>query len=96
MPAYAAAGAVLTADTLWDLAQHTAVLGRTPTARAHLVVGLHTTWYTLYAFFLAVRVAGLVVLEREMLAGSRVLVSSRLLGARTSASGDDDGSSGVC
>jgi nicotinamide N-methyltransferase len=68
---------VLAADTLWDPAQHTAllqticaVLARTHAARAHLVAGLHTGRYTLDTFFRAARGAGLVIVEateREVL-----------------------------
>ncbi|KAN0121252.1 hypothetical protein V8E52_003840 [Russula decolorans] len=61
---------VLAADTLWDPAQHVAllrticaVLAHTPAARAHLVAGLHTGKYTLDAFFRAARAAGLVIVE---------------------------------
>ncbi len=73
---------VLAADTLWDAAQHAAllrticaVLARTPGARAHLIAGLHTGRYTLDAFFRAARAAGLVVMEaterREILGGEK-------------------------
>jgi EEF1A N-terminal glycine/lysine methyltransferase len=72
---------VLASDTLWDAAQHAAllrticaVLARTPTARAHLVAGLHTGRYTLDAFFRAARAVGLVVMEateREVLGGEK-------------------------
>jgi nicotinamide N-methyltransferase len=68
---------VLAAETLWDPAQHAAllrkicaVLARTPAARAHLVAGLHTGRYTLDAFFRAARAAGFVLVEateREVL-----------------------------
>jgi nicotinamide N-methyltransferase len=72
---------VLAADTLWDPAQHAAllrtictVLARTPAARAHLVAGLHTGKYTLDAFFKAARAAGLVIVEateREVVGGEK-------------------------
>ena len=72
---------VLAADTLWDPAQHAAllrticaVLARTPAARAHLVAGLHTGKYTLDAFFRAAGAAGLVIeeaTEREVVGGER-------------------------
>jgi nicotinamide N-methyltransferase len=72
---------VLAADTLWDSAQHAAllrticaVLARTPAARAHLVAGLHTGKYTLDAFFRAARAAGLVIVEgteREVVGGEK-------------------------
>ena len=73
------ADVVLAADTLWDAAQHaallrtlSAVLARTPAARVHLVAGLHTGPYTLDAFFRAAQAAGFVlvrVTEREVLRG---------------------------
>ena len=70
LPQGTAADVVLAADTLWDTAQHAAllhticaVLARTPAARAHLVAGLHTGRYTLDAFFRAARGAGLVLVE---------------------------------
>ena len=70
LPQGTAADVVLAADTLWDTAQHAAllrticaVLARTPAARAHLVAGLHTGRYTLDAFFRAARAAGLVLVE---------------------------------
>ena len=73
---------VLAADTLWDPAQHAAllrticaVLARTPAARAHLVAGLHTGRYTLDAFFRAARAAGLVAVEateHEVVGGEKV------------------------
>jgi nicotinamide N-methyltransferase len=75
-----AADVVIAADTLWDPAQHAAllrticaVLARTPAARAHLVAGLHTGRYTLGAFFRAARAAGLVIVEateREVRGGN--------------------------
>jgi len=76
-----AADVVLAADTLWDPAQHAALLrticaalARTRRARAHLVAGLHTGRYTLDAFFRAAREAGLVLVEtteREVLGEGR-------------------------
>lgn len=66
----AGADVLLAADTLWDPAQHAAllrticaVLKHTHAARAHLVAGLHTGRYTLDAFFRAARAAGLVLVE---------------------------------
>ncbi len=50
------------------------MLARTPSARAHLVAGLHTGRYTLDAFFRAARAAGLVVVEateREVSGGEK-------------------------
>jgi len=64
------ADVVLAADTLWDPAQHAAllctlcaVLARTPAARAHFIAGLHTGKYTLDSFFRAARAEGLVLVE---------------------------------
>lgn len=94
---------VLAADTLWDPAQHAAllrticaVLARTPAARAHLVAGLHTGKYTLDAFFRAARVAGLVVVEateREVVSASGDKDAGRRewdVGRRLAAGGEDE------
>ena len=92
---------VLAADTLWDPAQHTAllqticaVLTRTPAARVHLVAGLHTGKYTIDAFFRAARSAGLVVVEateREVVGGEKDACRREWdVGRRLAAGGADE------
>ena len=68
---------IIAADTLWNPDLHSLfiaslqmTLKRTPTARVHLVAGLHTGRYTLQSFMSAARKAGFEVetaLEKESL-----------------------------
>ena len=100
---------ILAADTLWDMGQHTTLLHiicavlawMHTTARAHLIAGSHTEWYTLDAFFWVARTAGLMLVEataREVQGGKDNQGSGKIVSGqrqwqarlRTSVSVDDE------